>query len=351
MKKEAVPNVCLRQARYQRNWTQRRLADELGVEEQTVRSWERGIRVPSLDMRHRLCQLFETTPEQLGLQPPGRELPASPEPSEVTSFSGEAVPLSLSQVRESRHENVFSLAESLSPSVIKSRDDNRHRMVQRVRSRWITGVLEHSLSPGMLITLGLQEQPDAVANPWHNAVQETDLPPRPLPAGTRITQVYDDAGGELLILGEPGAGKTTLLLVLARDLLERAEGDETVPIPVIFTLSSWTERPFSLATWLIEELHRKYQVPRQLAEAWVMLADAASQKASTRHESGLRKRAQRDSNPRHSVPKSSMRALWLLWRVECVFHFVQTLGITGFRLRRFFALFSCSFFHSSIALL
>jgi integrase len=35
-----------------------------------------------------------------------------------------------------------------------------------------------------------------------------------------------------------------------------------------------------------------------------MMADAASQKASTRHESGLRKRAQRDSNPRHSVPKT-----------------------------------------------
>jgi DNA polymerase III delta prime subunit len=115
----------------------------------------------------------------------------------------------------------------------------------------------------------LQEQPDAVKNPWHLAVQETNMPPRPLPVGTRITQVYDDAGGELLILGEPGAGKTTLLLELARDLLDRAEDDEIAPIPVIFTLSSWAEKQLPLAAWMIEELQSKYQVPRQLAHSWV----------------------------------------------------------------------------------
>jgi len=43
-------------------------------------------------------------------------------------------------------------------------------------------------------------------------------------------QVYDEADGELLILGEPGAGKTTLLLELARDLLDRAQLDNTHPI-------------------------------------------------------------------------------------------------------------------------
>ena len=48
-------------------------------------------------------------------------------------------------------------------------------------------------------------------------------PARPLPAGSRITEVYNDADGELLILGEPSAGKTTLLLELTRDLLDRAE--------------------------------------------------------------------------------------------------------------------------------
>jgi len=73
-------------------------------------------------------------------------------------------------------------------------------------------------------------------------VQEVDRPAQPLPAGTSITEVYDGAGGALLILGEPGAGKTTLLLALARDLLIRAQADEREPIPVVFNLSSWAQK-------------------------------------------------------------------------------------------------------------
>src|SRR5258708_27922951 len=45
-----------------------------------------------------------------------------------------------------------------------------------------------------------------------------------------------------LILGEPGSGKTTLLLQLARELLDRAEQDETHRMPVVFNLSSWADR-------------------------------------------------------------------------------------------------------------
>ena len=116
---------------------------------------------------------------------------------------------------------------------------NRQRLLRRVRSFWITGVLEHSLHGAALLALGLQAQPDVVANPWHLVVQHPETTPRPLPPGTRITQVYDAADGELLILGAPGSGKTTLLLELARELLSRAERDEQHPMPVVFTLSSW----------------------------------------------------------------------------------------------------------------
>ncbi|HEY4384844.1 MAG TPA: TIR domain-containing protein [Ktedonobacteraceae bacterium] len=89
---------------------------------------------------------------------------------------------------------------------------NRERLLKRVRSFWIEGVLNQSLHHTTLITLQLHEQPEAVANPWKLVLQETNLPSQPLPAGTRISQVYDRADGELLILGEPGIGKTTLLL-------------------------------------------------------------------------------------------------------------------------------------------
>ncbi|WP_236065147.1 TIR domain-containing protein [Reticulibacter mediterranei] len=146
---------------------------------------------------------------------------------------------------------------------------NRTRLLKRVHTIWIDGVLQHSLHQTALIALDLQEQPDALANPWRLEVQETNLPPCPLPSGTPLVQVYDEAEGQLLILGEPGAGKTTLLLDLAADLLTRAEQDRSLPIPVIFPLSSWAEKRFPLATWLVEELFTKYQVPRALGHAWV----------------------------------------------------------------------------------
>ncbi len=146
---------------------------------------------------------------------------------------------------------------------------NRTRLLQRVRSFWITGVLEQSLHGAPLMTLGLQEQPDAVASPWRLVIQESEYASTPLPMGTRITEVYDEAHGELLILGEPGAGKTTLLLELARDLLERSEQGQTHPMPVVFNLSSWTRKWQSLVAWLIEELETKYRVPRAVGSDWI----------------------------------------------------------------------------------
>ncbi|MFL5625105.1 MAG: protein kinase domain-containing protein [Ktedonobacteraceae bacterium] len=152
------------------------------------------------------------------------------------------------------------------PSVAQT---NRERLLRKVRAFWITGVLEHSLHGFALIALGLKEQPDAIATPWHLVLHHPAGTPRPLLAGTRITQVYDAAEGELLILGAPGSGKTTLLLELARELLARAEHDEQHPLPVVFNLSSWTSKQPPLADWLVEELNRTYQVPRTLGQAWV----------------------------------------------------------------------------------
>lgn len=163
----------------------------------------------------------------------------------------------------------LSTAPQKLPAATKQEQQNRRRFLKRVRTTWITGVLEHSLYNATLMTLGLTEHPDALANPWHLLVQETDQPPRPLPAGTTIAQVYDAADGALLILGEPGAGKTTLLLELARTLLERAEHITDHPLPAVFNLSSWAQKRQPLASWLVEELHDKYQVPRKLGASWI----------------------------------------------------------------------------------
>jgi hypothetical protein len=59
-----------------------------------------------------------------------------------------------------------------------------------------------------------------------------------------------------------------MLLELARQLIECAHVDVTEPIPVVFNLSSWTEK-LNLADWLARELNNIYYVPRKVALAWV----------------------------------------------------------------------------------
>ena len=144
-------------------------------------------------------------------------------------------------------------------------DLNRHRLLAKVDTFWITGVLAQSLHEATFLALGLQEQPHAITDPWmmNHAVSS-------LPTGIHITQVYDQVEGELLLLGAPGAGKTTLLLQLARDLLRRAQHDEAHPMPVIFNLSSWATKRQPLGEWLVEELYSKYEVPLLLGREWIV---------------------------------------------------------------------------------
>ncbi len=150
---------------------------------------------------------------------------------------------------------------------------NRKSLIQQVRTIWINGLLERSFDETTRLELHLQERPDALDNPWRLQVQELDRPPEALPADISIAEVYKEADGQLLILGKPGSGKTTLLLQLARTLLERADADDHLPIPVIFHLSSWAQRRQSLAEWLVEELWTKYQVPQKVGQVWIK-ADA-----------------------------------------------------------------------------
>jgi predicted NACHT family NTPase len=84
-----------------------------------------------------------------------------------------------------------------------------------------------------------------------------------------ISAVFAEIGGGLLILGAPGAGKTTVLLELTRDLLIEAEADQEQPMPVVFNLSSWAVQRLPLAEWLVDELHIRYDVARQIGSQWL----------------------------------------------------------------------------------
>lgn len=161
-------------------------------------------------------------------------------------------------------------AEAQAAATVEQQKRNRLRMIQKVRSFWIKGVLEKSLHNEVRFALGLEEHPDAVSHkPWNLILQQPDREPRSLPPSTEISTVFDEFNKALLILGAPGAGKTTTLLELARDLLDWAERDETEATPVVFNLSSWAGKRKPLADWLVDELNERYDVPHKLAQAWV----------------------------------------------------------------------------------
>ncbi len=155
---------------------------------------------------------------------------------------------------------------------------NRHVMLQRVKTYWLVGVLQESLHGAEMIDLAMTYRSNAVANAVASSAladwqQPENLLPgelfdTPLPLGTSITSVYDEAEGTLLIMGEPGAGKTTVLLQLVSDLLLRAEMDGRHPIPVVFSLASWAGS-LPLGDWMVNELATRYEVPRRLGQAWL----------------------------------------------------------------------------------
>jgi eukaryotic-like serine/threonine-protein kinase len=146
---------------------------------------------------------------------------------------------------------------------------NRAQMLQRVRYDWISGVLEQSLYQAGRIDLEFEHRPGAVSNPMNRGPHASSRSPQPLPRRMGVTDIFDIHASGLLVLGAPGAGKTTLLLELARDLVQRAEADETHPVPMVFHLASWALHRKPLTDWLAEELEKGDYLQRRVAERWI----------------------------------------------------------------------------------
>src|SRR5260370_15916721 len=177
----------LRRERELHSWPQEQVAEKIGTTSPNVSRWERGKTFPDTYYRQKLCKLFGRSAEEVAV---------------IQNDAGEKREQSPNQRAVAQDSIPPVLGVSLSPM-----NRNRQRMLQKVRTFWITGVLEQSLQGAALIALGLHPQPDAVANPWELVIQQPDQSHHLMPPGTRITQVYDTMDGELLILGEPGSGK------------------------------------------------------------------------------------------------------------------------------------------------
>jgi hypothetical protein len=144
---------------------------------------------------------------------------------------------------------------------------NRRLMLDKVQRTRVDSVLGKPLPGAVPIILRLREQSDMISNASRPRFHQPDA--SALIPSTDILPLYENAGSTLLILGKSGSGKTTLLLQLARELIKQARQDETMPIPVVFNLSSWSMMQQSLAHWLAEELQNSYHVEPPLAQNWV----------------------------------------------------------------------------------
>lgn len=154
-------------------------------------------------------------------------------------------------------------------TAVSIRDPAQTVLLAKVRQFWIEGVLEQSLHGAILIELGMEARPEALAYPWGMVLRRPSAPPQALPPGTPLDKLFYEHGQALLILGDPGSGKTTMLLELARAAIHRAERTAAAPVPVVLNLSSWGRSPKPLRDWLVDELNEKYLVPLRLGRQWL----------------------------------------------------------------------------------
>lgn len=169
--------------------------------------------------------------------------------------------------------------------------DYRQRKVllAKVRSFWLESILAAN------IDLNYEERSHAIQRPFQD-IRDSLQAQQPRSATRNAADVFArmGEGRTLLILGEAGAGKTTTLLKIAQNLVDRAEEDLKQPLPVVFSLSSWSIKQNAIASWLVEELNDRYQVSKTLARQWIeeqqllLLLDGLDEVKSDRRDACVR---------------------------------------------------------------
>lgn len=129
--------------------------------------------------------------------------------------------------------------------------------------------LAHVPRSGAHVDVPIEVLLDAVVRRWDDELTWPvghSSPPADWPHTAQ--EVFDHVftAKRLLVLGEPGSGKTTVLTELAAALAGRAADDAAQPVPVLVSLSSWTDQRQGFDGWFIDELRRKYGMRRRFVE-------------------------------------------------------------------------------------
>lgn len=168
------------------------------------------------------------------------------------------------------YDNFGQFSAQQAASLTKSEYEQRKILLGKVKSFWIEGFLKPSLQDNPTMRIDLKARPDAIAD-LSQGIEALSVELDASYEELRATRIYEEMGQgrTLLILGDPGAGKTIALLQLAKRLIERSAENPSLPMPVVFNLSSWAKERKKLVNWLIDELLEKYQVPKSLSEPWI----------------------------------------------------------------------------------
>jgi hypothetical protein len=168
------------------------------------------------------------------------------------------------------YDNFGQFSSQTAVSLSKSEYKQRQRLLENVTRFWIEGFLQPSLQGVDALRLELKARPDAIAD-LSRGIEALSVELDASYERLQETRIYEEIGQgrTLLILGSPGAGKTIALLQLTQRLIERTEQNLSLPMPVVFNLSSWAKDQKSIFDWLMDELRDKYQVPKKLSDPWI----------------------------------------------------------------------------------